>query len=806
MRIPSYYSAGQEIVPGFRLESRLGHGGFGEVWKANGPGGTHLAIKIVPLGERLGLEEFMAVRLFKSIRHPNLVPIIAFWLKTKNGDLLSEAGDSTMLRQAQDLHLILAMGLGDKNLLQRLYERQRAGHPAIERDELLNYMEDAARAIDYLNHHPLEVAGNKGIQHCDIKPQNILIVGGAAEVCDFGLARMLGSGTLQTEGSAAYMAPELIQHGQPSPTTDQYSLAVSYVELRTGSLPANLTSPAAAIWTHIQGKLDLSHLPDKERDVIRRATALDPERRYSSAMEMVRELRQAAKEKGVPIPVSFPAAEPEAGREIVPGYKLIRCIGRGTFGEVWHAIAPGGMPVALKIIRNLDSTTGRQEFHSLACIKNLEHNHLLELYAYWLIDGTGRILSDADLEKPKGPQPTTLVIASRLASKNLLERLRECQRTGLPGIPPQELLRYMRQAASALDHLNAQQHPWAGRLVSLQHCNIKPENLLLSVGVVKIGDFGLAKVVEDTTPISHDATVAFAPAYAAPERFSNQISRFSDQYSLAITYFKLRTGELPFPPGSPSDDYSHCHQQGMLNFDALENDRERAVLRKATALKPEERYPTCTEMVRALCEALGYPDSTFAELLQHQSQEEKSENELTVEDSPAPAGDTGRQSLQEASTVEIILPLERSGSPRTGRQDAEATPTVKREERKRPPDHPNQSSETRTDVDVSLPPSPLLPPVTPSMASESASKYGTLDEFAKLPQAVRHKLKKPPVAPVSTRANRTRSKKGRPSEEHGRGGQDNTITTWIQLLLLATAFLAAAALGAGLFYLLQAFK
>src|SRR5205085_11525735 len=112
--------------------------------------------------------------------------------------------------------------------------------------------------------------------------------------CDFGLARMLGdSHVTSAKGSAAYMAPELILENKPSKATDQYCLAVSYVELRTGELPLNISSPAAAIWAHAQGKLDLSKLPPAEQIVIRKATSVKPDERYPSIVEMVRALRQA---------------------------------------------------------------------------------------------------------------------------------------------------------------------------------------------------------------------------------------------------------------------------------------------------------------------------------------------------------------------------------------------------------------------------------------------------------------------------------------------------------------------------------
>lgn len=603
------YKTGDEIH-GFRLTKRLGRGGFGEVWRGTGPGGTEAALKIIPLSQRQGYKEYRAIHLVKQIRHPNLVPIMMFWLRDEDGNFISDTvGMNTMARKSQNWDLIIAMGLGEKNLYDRLQECLSRGQQGIPLEELLGYMEDSAKAIDFLNlsHHDLG-EGPIAIQHCDIKPQNILIVGGAAQICDMGVARVLDdSKNVSIAGTSAYMAPEMIATNQPSKATDQYCLAISYVELRTGSLPLDVASPAGAIWAHMQGNLDLSKLPAGERAVIKKATSVDPEKRYPTTVEMVRALRRACEPEE-----EEPAEEPEkpklierivAGGEIVPGYKLVRLLGKGGYGQVWEAAAPGGKRVALKIIQNLEAARGRQEFRALEVIKGLDHNHLMELHAYWLLDAHGTVIHDDHRDDSNALPPSVLVIASKLAGKNLQQRLEECQKAGLPAIPEYELLPYIRQTAEAIDYLNHPSLESHDRRDAVQHRDIKPENILLAANTVKLGDFGLAKVLEGTSAAVHSDSAGLTIHYAAPELFAGTVTCWTDQYSLAISYFKLRTGHLPFPKGMSTHDIILGHVTGKLDLSALP-ESERAVVARATDIKPESRYPTCMAFVEALERAI----------------------------------------------------------------------------------------------------------------------------------------------------------------------------------------------------------
>src|SRR5207247_1641938 len=122
-----------------------------------------------------------------------------------------------------------------------------------------------------------------------------------------------------------------------------------------------------------------------------------------------------------------------------------------------------------------------------------------------------------------------VVIGMELADKSLHDEYVACPAAGLIGIPRDNLLRYLRDAAEALDHMN-EKH-------GLQHLDIKPRNLFLISDRVKVADFGLVKHLERTS--GSGLLGGVTPLYASPETFSGKITDRSDQYSLAIVYQEL---------------------------------------------------------------------------------------------------------------------------------------------------------------------------------------------------------------------------------------------------------------------------
>jgi formylglycine-generating enzyme required for sulfatase activity len=258
----------------------------------------------------------------------------------------------------------------------------------------------------------------------------------------------------------------------------------------------------------------------------------------------------------------------QRGARPLPEYELVRKLGAGGFGEVWHARGPGGLDVALKFIR-LDARGSHLEVRALEVMKTIRHPNLVSLFGVWEKEGL-------------------LILAMELCERTLHDRLREALAQKLPSIPVKELLNYMRDAASGLDALHARQ---------VQHRDVKPMNLLLLARGVKVSDFGLAKLLERSIASN---TGAMTPAYAAPEFMKGQIAQHSDQYSLAVSYFELRTGRLLFEGSIQQIMYGHLEREPDLSRLVAE---ERAVMARALAKEPDKRWPSCKAFVNALIKA-----------------------------------------------------------------------------------------------------------------------------------------------------------------------------------------------------------
>jgi len=264
--------ADTEPLPGYILIAPLGTGGFGEVWKCRAPGGIFKAIKFV-YGNLNSLDddsakaeqEFKAMERVKAVRHP-------FVLSMERIDIVSG-------------ELLIVMELADKSLHDLHQEQLAQGRSGIPRETLLGYLADSAEGLDHL-------IEKHNLQHLDVKPKNLFLIGERVKVADFGLVKHLerqsASGLLGGI-TPVYAAPETFAN-KISKHSDQYSLAVLYVELLTGLRPFNGKNIRQLAMQHMTEAPNLTMLPEADRAPVARALAKNPDDRFPSCMAFVRSL------------------------------------------------------------------------------------------------------------------------------------------------------------------------------------------------------------------------------------------------------------------------------------------------------------------------------------------------------------------------------------------------------------------------------------------------------------------------------------------------------------------------------------
>jgi serine/threonine protein kinase len=267
--------------------------------------------------------------------------------------------------------------------------------------------------------------------------------------------------------------------------------------------------------------------------------------------------------------------------EPCPGYKLTKRLGMGGFGDVWEGVSDStGATVAFKFLNcaNQSSTLVVNEIRLLVSMRDLKHPHLIQLFD---------VISS----------PNYIILCMERADWNVADLHRAYRDQAKANFPPILLCDVMEQAADALDFIAKQKIQGMGfGSTGLQHCDVKPSNLLMLNNVVKVADFGLSGPQMWNSRSSH---FVGTPPYAAPEMYEGRTTERTDVYALAVAYYELRTGYYPFPipeklkaPSQPPD------------LSQLPNEKEKVVLRKALHRQWVDRYPNCLTFAKAIREAM----------------------------------------------------------------------------------------------------------------------------------------------------------------------------------------------------------
>ncbi|OBG96594.1 serine/threonine protein kinase, partial [Mycobacterium sp. E136] len=162
----------------------------------------------------------------------------------------------------------------------------------------------------------LAAAHRAGLVHRDVKPENVLISDdGDVKIADFGLVRAVAEAKITSTsvilGTAAYLSPEQVSTGDADPRSDVYSAGILTYELLTGRTPFAGDSALAVAYQRMDNDVPapssvIAGVPAQFDDLVLRATARDPARRYADAREMRDDLDAIVDELGLP-PFRVPA-------------------------------------------------------------------------------------------------------------------------------------------------------------------------------------------------------------------------------------------------------------------------------------------------------------------------------------------------------------------------------------------------------------------------------------------------------------------------------------------------------------------
>ncbi len=283
----------------------------------------------------------------------------------------------------------------------------------------------------------------------------------------------------------------------------------------------------------------------------------------------------------------MPLEELQNGR-----YRLLRLIGRGAMGEVYLAQDTRiDRQVAIKVIRaelgaypdDTSQDVMRLFLREAQTIARLNHPHILPLF-------------DFD-EAHSGESSPTYMVMPFCEEGSFADWLRQRKDQGL--LPPRDVAELVRQAADALQY--AHDH-------HIIHRDVKPANFLIRSNKdnqncpdLLLADFGVAKLSTGTT-----RTIRGTPTYMAPEQWSGTSVPATDQYALAIMAYQLLTGRPPFQGDQNQVMFQHVANQPVppstLNPRLAAS--VDAVILRALAKQPAERFASISEFARALQQAL----------------------------------------------------------------------------------------------------------------------------------------------------------------------------------------------------------
>jgi serine/threonine-protein kinase len=279
---------------------------------------------------------------------------------------------------------------------------------------------------------------------------------------------------------------------------------------------------------------------------------------------------------------SMPHAMLLSGRSLDGRYELQDVIGEGTFGRVYRGLDQRlARPVAIKVIKpwwTEDPDWARSFEREAQLMARVSHPGIVQIFDVGYAD------------------EGLYYVAELVDGESLADRLRR------GALPPAEAREIAEQLCRALAHAHAQ------RVV---HRDVKPANVLISLeGRVKVGDFGIARLAEGST--DGGGTIAGTPRYMAPEQAQGRpATPATDVYGAGVVLYEMLAGRPPFCDRSAVELALRHLNDPPPPLPSGTPRSLRAIVERALAKAPGDRYASGAEMADALAGVEGSVDATL---------------------------------------------------------------------------------------------------------------------------------------------------------------------------------------------------